>query len=329
MNWYGQDEDDVRIRPGRGKKPRSKQRPTFDDAEKAIVIAVDRGRLTCSLQQSPAISVVAVKARELGRKAVVVGDQVRLVGDTSGDPDTLARLVVIEPRTNSLRRTADDNDPYERVIVANVDQLGIVVAVTNPPPRIGLIDRCLVAAFDAGIKPLLIVTKTDLASPNPLLEKYRELDVESIGITNGGNLTHLRDQLAARTTVLIGHSGVGKSTLVNELVPAAARATGTVNETTGRGRHTSTSAVAIPFAKGGWIIDTPGFRSFGLAHVDREKIVHTFADLAPGVELCPKNCSHLEDQCALDSMVTTGGATPARLASLRRILTAMSSDPGT
>ena len=104
-----------------------------------------------------------MKARELGRRSVVVGDRVALVGDVSGTTDTLARIVRVEPRTSTLRRTADDTDPFERVIVANADQLVIVTALADPEPRPRMIDRCLVAAFDAGLRPLLCLTKSDLA----------------------------------------------------------------------------------------------------------------------------------------------------------------------
>lgn len=96
---------------------------------------------------------MAMKARELGRKAAIVGDRVAIVGDLSGKKDTLARIVRIEKRTSALRRTADDDDPYERVVVANADQLAVVTALADPEPRPRLIDRCLVAAFDAGLTP--------------------------------------------------------------------------------------------------------------------------------------------------------------------------------
>jgi ribosome biogenesis GTPase len=119
---------------------------------------------------------------------------------------------------------------------------------------------------------------------------------------------------------------VGKSTLVNALVPGADRATGIVNEVTGRGRHTSTSAVALPLATGGWIVDTPGVRSFGLAHVDPDRVIHAFPDLQAGTDDCPRACSHDEPDCALDAWVETGAATPARLESLRRVLRSRSGD---
>ncbi len=160
-------EDDVRIRPGRRSRPRSKERPSYDDARVGLVTAVDRGRLTVDLGRGePTVS--AVRARELGRRSVVVGDRVAVVGDLSGADGSLARIVRQEPRRTSLRRTPDDSDPVERIVVANADILGIVVSAAEPEPREGFIDRCLVAAYDGGLTPLLIVTKTDLAPADAL-----------------------------------------------------------------------------------------------------------------------------------------------------------------
>ena len=266
----GWDEDDVRVRPSRRKsRPRSKDRPDYPDAVAAYVTAVDRGRFTVHVEGGRELG--AVKARDLGRKGVVVGDRVAIVGaGADGETESLARIVRVEPRTTALRRTADDSDPVERVIVANADQLGIVVALADPPPRTGLIDRALVAAYDAGIEPLLILTKADLASAEPVIDAYAALDVPAVAVARGegkapqpADLATVVAHLTDRVTVLVGHSGVGKSTLVNALVPGATRTTGSVNEVTGRGRHTSTSAIALPLPAGGWIIDTPGIRSLG------------------------------------------------------------------
>ncbi|SDT51924.1 ribosome small subunit-dependent GTPase A [Jiangella sp. DSM 45060] len=320
------DERDVKVRPGRGSRPRSKLRPAHADATPGLVIAVDRGRYTCVLDDR---TVTAMTARELGRKAVVVGDRVGLVGDVSGAPGSLARIVRVETRATVLRRTADDDDPVERVIVANADQLMIVTAVADPEPRPRLIDRALVAAFDAGIEPLLCLTKADLADPGPLLATYAPLQVPAV-VTRlapgapeadadvGDVAGHLRD----RVTVLVGHSGVGKSTLVNELVPGADRATGQVNVVTGRGRHTSTSAVALALPEGGWVIDTPGIRSFGLAHVDPDRLIHAFPDLAAETPACPRGCNHVDGapECGLDAALAAGRVDPERLASYRRLL---------
>ncbi len=314
------DEDDVRVRPGRSSRPRTRTRPRHQDAVPGFVIAVDRGRFTCRVDGR---DITAMRARELGRRSVVVGDRVAVVGELGGGPDALARIVRVTDRTSALRRTADDTDPVERVVVANADTLVVVTALVDPPPRTGLVDRCLVAAYDAGLDPVLCLTKSDLGSPESLLATYRPLGVAAVvvGRTDAGaGVEALRERLTGRLSVLIGHSGVGKSTLVNALVPAAERATGTVNPVTGRGRHTSSSAVALQLDEDGWVIDTPGLRSFGLAHVSADRVVAAFTDLAPGTENCPQGCSHLIPRCALDEWVAAGRATPGRLRSLRHLL---------
>jgi ribosome biogenesis GTPase / thiamine phosphate phosphatase len=307
-------------RPGRRSRPRTKERPSYDDAVSARVVTIDRGRYACMLDDGTTI--VAMKSRPLGRKSVVVGDRVRLVGDTSGTEGSLSRIVEVDERTTVLRRTADDSDPYERVIVANVDQLVMVTALADPEPRQGLVDRALAAAFDAEVEPLLCLTKADLASPEPLLETYRPLGVPYVVTRKGGDLGELRERLRDRWSVLLGHSGVGKSTLVNALVPGAHRSTGLVNEVTGRGRHTSTSAYALRLPFGGWVVDTPGIRSFGLAHVDPDHLIEAFPDLAPLTEDCPRGCTHggYEPECALDEAVREQRVDGARVESFRRLL---------
>ena len=317
------DEDDIRNRPTRyGSRARTKQRPAHSDASTGMVITVDRGRFTVLLDDSQ-LPLTAMRARELGRTAIVVGDRVGVVGDLTGAPDSLSRIVRVEPRQTVLRRTADDNDPYERVIVANADQLLIVTALADPPPVYGLIDRCVVASLTAGLEPILLLTKADLAPADQVLDHYAELDIPAIVTSRGADLAPIRAVLDSHVTVFVGHSGVGKSTLVNALVPGAARSTGVVSEA-GKGRHTSTSvfALQLPSPSHGWVIDTPGVRSFGLAHVSADDVLWAFPDLEDGAAQCPGSCEHLSaaDGCKLDAWVAAGHSTPARLDAYRRLL---------
>ena len=313
-------------RPRRRSRPRTKDRPDYTEADLGMVVTVDRGRFTVLVDDQ---TVSATKARQLGRTGVIVGDRVKVVGDTSGTQGTLARIVEVAERETVLRRTADDDDPYERPIVANADQLLIVTALADPPPRIGMIDRILVAGFDAGIAPLLCLTKADLASPAALVAQYEPLGVPVLATSPEADLDPLREWLTGHRSVFVGHSGVGKSTLVNALIPGADRAIGEVNEVTGRGRHTSSSAIALKLPPsprshdaGSWVIDTPGVRSFGLSHVRPDRIVAAFPDLAAITADCPRGCHHETGapECALDTAVTDGRLEPARLESFRRML---------
>jgi len=327
------DETSFRTRPNpKANRPRTKRRPAHDDAQIGRVLGVDRGRYTVLMgEDTPEErTITATRARELRRTPIVTGDRARVVGDTSGDEGTLARMVGIVERTSLLRRSADDTDQVERVIVANADQMLIVVAAADPEPRARLVDRYLVAALDAGIRPLLVVTKTDLADPTEFLTHFDGLD--ALRVFTSAQEEMPIDQIGAaligHSTVFVGHSGVGKSTLVNALVPSAGRATGHVNQVTGRGRHTSSSTVSLRYRTpegSGWVIDTPGVRSFGLGHVDPANILAAFTELAVIAEDCPRGCTHLADapDCALIEAAESGELSEtgrARLDSLQRLL---------
>jgi ribosome biogenesis GTPase len=331
MSRRDYDESDVRIRPSRRTKPRTKDRPSHDDAITAFVITVDRGRTTCVLEDGTVVT--AMKARELGPKSVVVGDHVRLVGDTTGAEGSLARIVGIEERTSVLVRTVDDAAQFERNIAANIDQLVIVAAATNPEPRRGLIDRFLVSAFTEGIDPILVITKTDLAPAPDFVEEYKSIGVKCLTTKKDGDLTELHSVLNGNVSVLVGHSGVGKSTLLNQLTKAD-REIGHVNDVTGRGRHTSSSAYAVKLkdfpnqkvSANSWVIDTPGVRAFGLSHLDPARIIAAFDDLLEITNSCMTNCSHNEADCKLNEWMAPNGIEiperAARVSSLRNLLAA-------
>jgi ribosome biogenesis GTPase len=340
MSWLGElddedelDETDVRVRPNpKANRPRTKRRPAHDDAVIARVLGVDRGRYTVLVDEDEPDErqVLASRARELRKTPIVTGDLARVVGDTSGGEGTLCRIVGLRDRTSLLRRSADDTDQVERVVVANADQMLIVVAAADPEPRARLVDRYLIAALDAGIRPLLVVTKTDLADPAEFLGHFDGVEGLEVFTSARGDMpvAAIGERLVGHATVFVGHSGVGKSTLVNGLVPDAGRATGHVNEVTGRGRHTSSSTVSLRYrgeAGNGWVIDTPGVRSFGLGHVDPANILAAFTDLAAAAEECPRGCTHLPDapDCAIAEAVAEGRLGPrgaARLDSLQRLL---------
>ena len=298
-----------------------------------MVTTVDRGRWTCAPDgDATRDPVVAMRARELGRTPVVVGDRVGLVGDLTGTPDTLARIVRVEERTTVLRRTADDTDPVERVVVANAEQLVIVTALADPAPRTGFIDRCLVAAYAGGLSPLLCLTKADLADPGPFAAQLRRA-----GAAGAGH--------PARRAGAVGRAGAtrwpGGSRCWSGTPGWASRRwstrwcrTPTGRSAGQRGRqgpahHRGGAGPAAARRRGGWVVDTPGVRSFGLAHVTPDDVIAAFDDLATAIDDCPRGCGHLgppaDPECALDTLVEQGQLRAGRLAALRRVLVALRS----
>lgn len=316
----GTDDPRVKVRPSKSKPRRSKKTVDYSQTPIGYVYSIDRGRYHVWVNDT---RVVAVKARELGRHGIVVGDSVRLDGDISGRKDTLARIVLIEDRKTVLTRSVEDSPgAKEKPMVANAQQLAIVTACADPAPKIGMIDRCLVAAYAAGMEPILVLTKADLDTAQEILDLYQPLGLKCIkcsAVTELGK-AEVEGIFAGKSTVLIGHSGVGKSSLMNLLIPEAEREVGQVNEVTGKGRHVSTSLMALSY-HGGWLIDTPGIRAFGLAHVTQDQVLAAFFELQTVAQRCPKGCQHLADTpgCVLDHWAQNIPERITRIRSLRRL----------
>lgn len=304
----GTDDPRVRVRARRSSRPRTKRRPDYSREPRGRVVSIDRGRYGVSMDAGPMVT--AVKAREIPRDAVVIGDFVRLTGDLTGTPHTLGRIVHVDERKNVLLRSLEEagEGRGEKIIVANADLVVIVAAAADPTPRVGMVERTLVAAHIAGIPALLVMTKTDLADPQPFIDRFAQFDLQVVTTEDG--VSDVAAHVKNKFSVLIGHSGVGKSTLINALIPDADRAVGDVNVATGKGRHTSTSAAALHLPEGGWIVDTPGVRSFGLGHAEPEDVLAVFPDAEYAVSYCLPNCTHedTEVSCALDAW--SDGAEP-------------------
>ena len=300
-------DDDVAVGPrGRplaspaARAERSRQRP-------GRVIAVDRGRIRVVLDgDGPEDAVDARYGGAMRGRRVVVGDRVRIAPAQREEP---ARVVERLDRTTELVRTGDDLDPHVRVLVADADAVAVVVGSDNLEAGLRFADRVIVAATTGGLGVLLVVNKIDLldaqgraALDTTLLPYARAVrEVLPVSASSGGGLDALRERLAGRWTALTGHSGVGKSSLTNALVPDVDRRTGAVGPR--GGRHTTVASVAIPLPgdgpEGGWIVDTPGVRSFGLGMLDRRGIAAGFPELV-GLDCALDDCRHdAEPGCAL------------------------------
>ena len=266
--------------------------------------------------------------------AAVVGDEVLVEGIEPGRQHASrtgtsgGRITAVRPRHNALRRAVGPPDRREmRVFAANLDRCYIVSAFLEPPYRTGFLDRSLVVAFDAGVTPVLVFNKLDLARKPEIaklehdLVPYRRLalEVHRTSTRSREGIEAFRSSVARGRAVLFGHSGVGKTELLATLgVPG--RRTGGLDRR-GRGRHTTTAAELIRLPGGGEIVDTPGIRALGLDGLTATRIRAAHPDLAPYAEDCRfPDCSHrTEPDCAVQAAVTGGKADSARYESLIRL----------
>ena len=220
-------------------------------------------------------------------------------------------------------------------VAANIDQIVIVFAPL-PHPHANLIDRYLIAAEHAGIRPLLLLNKADLldehnsAHIDRLLATYRQLDYPLLEVSaqDGAGMDELRQRLDDRVSVFVGQSGVGKSSLVNSLLPGIDTRVGALSEQTGKGTHTTTTARLFHFPNGGELVDSPGIREFGLGHVSRQTIEEGFIEFRPLLGHCRfRDCKHdREPGCALLAALADGRIQEQRMHSYRHIIASLPQD---
>jgi ribosome biogenesis GTPase len=284
-------------------------------AARGRVVAIGGGMAAVRVDGEERVAKLAGRLR--GRFRPVAGDEV----DVTVMDDGTARIDRIDDRRTQLVR-AQRLGRGDQVLVANADVLIVVVAAADPPLRRGLIDRLLVAAWAGEMEAAIVITKADLAAqaeepPERVLAAYADLGYPGalVDARSAEGATAVRSLIGGRLAAFAGHSGVGKSTLVNS-VTGGAQATGVVNEVIGRGRHTTTAARLI-HGFGIEIIDTPGIRGFSPAGLDVRELPFAFPEIAEAAALCRfRTCLHIgEAGCAVEDAVD-----PERLASYRKLL---------
>jgi ribosome biogenesis GTPase len=256
---------------------------------------------------------------------VVVGDRVRY------EPDGAAGVVFeVLPRRNALTRRASRGRAVTQIFAANVDHAVIVAAVAEPPLRIGFIDRCLASALVYDVAPIVVLNKADLLDEEsrPRVESIRDVYKAAgfptflVSIARHEGLASLVATLVTRTSVVIGQSGVGKTTLLNALLPGLSQRTRSVSHATGKGMHTTTGSRLFRLPGGGFVVDTPGVRAFGLEPMEAVQIALAYPEFHAHVGDCRFSaCTHLhEPGCAVRAAVDAGVVAGWRYATYARIV---------
>lgn len=314
--WEG--DDHLPARRGRELSQRAKRR--IEELDVARVVGVDRGRVLVVLDDEVAEASLAGTMR--GAKAVV-GDRVR-VRPAPRDDDGGLRIVEVLERDTVLTRTGDDAQADERVVVANADQVVVVLAADHLDAGVRLLDRVMVAASAGGLDTVMCVNRCDLVERRQPLEEL-VARYEPLGVTGritsaltGEGVDELAEVLAGCWSAFTGHSGVGKSSLFNRLVPDAQREVGEIGSRGGRHTTVASRAMHLP-ALDAWLVDTPGVRSFGLGLVDARELAAHFPELA-SLRCALADCIHDgEPGCRL----AESPIHPERLASYRRLLASL------
>lgn len=250
---------------------------------------------------------------------VAVGDWVEIQPEPGLDT---AVITEIYERKNHLIRKSVNLSRHAQVIAANVDQAFLVVTLASPPTSLGFIDRFLVTAEAYGIPAHLVFNKLDLFSEEGLeiLAEYQGIyeDIgypcHQISALEGQNIVELEKLLKDKTTLISGHSGVGKTTLINRLCPGRNLRTGTISGWSDKGKHTTTFAEMIPLQLGGYLIDTPGIQEFGIIDIEKNELGHYFPEMRALLNKCKfHNCHHInEPNCVVREAVEEGKISESR-----------------
>jgi len=261
---------------------------------------------------------------------VAVGDQVQFEVETIGD-DTIGIINVIEERKNYIIRKSVNLSKQTHIIASNIDQAFLLITLNNPPTHTVFIDRFLVTAKAYQIPAVLVFNKIDSYSEDELAEikymaaLYRTVGYTCIGISakTGKNVPEIKEMMTGKTSMFSGHSGVGKSTLVNKIAPALAIKTAEISVQHSQGQHTTTFAEMFDLGFGARIIDTPGIKGFGIVDMEKEEIGNYFPEFLALKQNCKfNNCIHTnEPKCAIKDALETGMVSWSRYRSYVQMIT--------
>ncbi len=317
-------------KPGAGAEPAAPRDPherAGAPTTPALVLALARGAADVLAEGVLVRADLDGPLAATQQTSLAVGDRVRLRARAGAAP----LVVAVEPRRTTLARPDPANPARERVLAANVDVAVLVLAALEPKLRPALIDRLLVATARGGVEPAVCVNKLDLVTgerERTAIERallpYREIGiaVHVVSAATGAGIDPLRAALAGRTCVLVGHSGVGKSSLLNRLDPQGARRVGAVRASDGKGRHTTTGSTLVELPDGTRIIDTPGIRELGLGRLDAPALRRAFPELDEPATRCRfSDCAHTrEPACAVRAAVEAGTIARTRYEAYLRLL---------
>lgn len=304
-------------------------------SSQGIVVDADGGEIICSLRGS------LKKEKSHAKNLVTVGDFV-LFDRAAGGEGLIAR---IEPRFSTLSRAENLSRKKEQLIAANIDQVIITVSVVSPSLKPFLIDRYIIAAQKGGMSPIIVVNKIDLLQSREvdsaillqdqeifaeLLKAYEAIGIPIVGVSTvtGEGMSAMKALMTGKASVFSGQSGVGKSSLINCLIGQAALRVGGLVEKTNKGTHTTSSALLLPLDFGGFCIDTPGIKSFGVWDLDKEEVEQYFPEIFNCGHACRyHDCSHFhEEGCSVIKAVENGEISRLRYASYLSLLDSASQE---